>query len=215
MRKPLPRLICFVSALTGFIAFSGCSSPTPQPIPTGQKVARTPEELRVVRQPLEKLRAGNPGHELLSVPGIGDAMVSIFLTQDEAAALKTADRSQVFEVRYWYHEADYRSGSLGFGDVIGEADLESVRDGKTVIIDRTLCRLHHQTMTRGLARISYGLPMRQFVEALYHDFPHAAVKLGGCVIDYNSPQETPAYLCPVCDAAYQAWKPTFENQRAP
>lgn len=215
MRKHLPRLLCFVSVLAGFIAFSGCSSPTPQPIPTGQKIVRTPEELRVIRQPLEKLREGNAGHERLSVPGIGGTTVSLFLTQDEAALLKAADRSQVFEVRYWYHEADYRSGSLGFGDVIGEADLESVRDGETVIIDRTRCRLHNQAMTRSLARISYGLPMREYVEAHYHDFPNAAVKLGGCVITNTSPRETPAYVCPVCDAACQAWKPTPQKEPTP
>ena len=57
---------------------------------------------------------------------------------------------------------------------------------------------------------SYGLPMREFAEALNHDFPHAAVRLGGCVIMNDSPRETPAYVCPVCDAAYQAWKPSSQ-----
>ena len=215
MSENMPRLICIVSALAGLIAFSGCTSQTPQPIPTGQKVVRTPEELRVTRQPLEKLQAGTPDHERLSVLGGDGTTVSLFLTRDEAALLKAADHRQAFEIRYWYHEADYGFDALGFSGPRGEADLESVRNGETVIIDRTRCRLHNQVMTRRLVRINYGLPMRKFVEALYHDFPNAAVQLGGCVISNYSPRETPAYVCTVCDVAYQTWTPMSEKEPTP
>lgn len=215
MKKIVPRLICLVSAITGVALFSGCINQTPQPIPNGQKVARTAEELRTVRQPLEKLIAGEAGDESLSVPGASGKPVSLFLNADETSRLKAADRRQAIEVRYWYHEADYRSGSLGFGDVIGEADLESVRDGETVIIDRTRCRLHNQVMTRRLVPISYGLPMRKFIEAIYNEFPHPATQLGGCVISNDSPSETPAYVCPACDTAYQAWTPPPPKEPTP
>jgi len=215
MKRALFSLISFVSALAGVVAFSGCASQPPKPIPTGQSVVRTAEELRIFRQTLEKLQAGSHTNGALSVPDVSGKIVSLFLTDDEVALLKTADRRQAFEIRYWYHEADYGLEGLGFSEPRGEVDLESVRDGETVLIDRSRCRLHNQAMTRRPVRIRYGLPMREFTEALYHDFPNAAVKLGGCVIGNYSPKETPDYVCPVCDVAYQTWRPAFEKDRAP
>lgn len=211
----MPRLICIVSALACMIAFTGCINQTPQPIPTGVKTVRTAEELRVVRQPLAKLQVTEPAYTEFEVTGANGKPVLLFLNQDEAARLKAADRRQAFEIRYGYHDADYGLDGLGFSGPRGEADLESIRDGETVIIDRTRCRLHNQVMSRSLVRISYGLPMREFGEALWRDFPNAAVQLGGCVISNDSPKETPAYVCPVCDAAYQAWKPTPQKEPTP
>lgn len=209
MKRNMPDLIGFVSAIAGLVAFSSCASQPPKPIPTRQSVVRTAEKLHVVRQPLEKLQAGT-GTGALSVPGTNGQPVSLFLTDDEAALLKAANRSQSFEVRYWYHEAD-----SGFGVMPGQADLESVRDAETVIIDRSRCRLHNEVMTRRPVRISYGLPNREFVEAMHHNFPNAAIQLGGCVITGFSPKDSPAYVCPVCDVAYQTWRPASDKDRAP
>lgn len=206
----IPRLFYFVPVMAGLLALSGCTSHPPQPIPKGENVVRTTEELRAVRQPLEKLQAEDFGYEKLTVPSGSGKPTTLFLNRDEAARLKAADRRQAFEIRYWYHEAYY-----GFGGTVGEADVESIRDGETVIIDRTRCRLHNQVMSRRLVHISYGLPMREFAEALYQNFPNAAVQLGGCVINDHSPRDTPAYVCPVCDVAYQTWRPTSEKERAP
>lgn len=209
MKHNLPRLACFVSAMVGLVALSGCTSQTAQPIPTGQNIVRTAEELRVVRQALEQFHTRESGGETFSVPGASGKPVSLFLTADEAALLGPMDHRQILEVRYWYHEADY-----GFGET-GEAELESIRAGDTMILDRTRCRMHNQVMTRRAVRISYGLPRREFVEALHHDFPNAAIQLGGCVVTNFSAKETPAYVCAVCDVAYQTWWPTAEKERAP
>jgi hypothetical protein len=210
MIKNLPRLICFVSALAGFAAFSGCSSQTTRLLPTGEKIIRSAEELRVARQPLTWPQASAPGYADLELTGTDGKSLSLFLNRDEVALLKAADHRQAFEIRYWYYEETH-----GDSAPIGTAEVESIRDGQTLIIDHTRCRLHNQVMTRRLVRISYGLPMREYLEALYRDFPNAAVQMGGCVVSPDSPKETPAYVCPVCDAAYQAWKPTPQKEPTP
>ena len=194
-------------ALVGFVAVAGCASKPKRPeqsinILGSNKVTRTAEELRLVRQSLPLLKNTEFGHVQLDLPCGKGETVCLFLEPAEATQLKATDKHQVFEIRYWYSEdrSDY-------GSVYPRGALESIRDGQAVIVDRTRCQLHDQVMTRRPVHISYGLPMREFMEALNHDFPNAAVQLGGCVIMNDSPRETPAYVCPVCDAAYQAWKP--------
>ncbi|MFA6290033.1 MAG: hypothetical protein WC661_21825 [Opitutaceae bacterium] len=60
-------------------------------------------------------------------------------------------------------------------------------------------------MTRRLVPIGYGLPMPEFLEAMNLKFPNAALQMGGCCVSDSDPTEAPDYVCPVCEAAYQAW----------
>ena len=60
-------------------------------------------------------------------------------------------------------------------------------------------------MTRRLVPIEYGLPMSAFLSAANKKFPNAAFQMGGCCVSDLSPTEAPDYVCPVCEAAYQAW----------
>ena len=199
-----PRFLgCRVFTSLGLLLLGGCCTRPPRPAPPTALIqsprAPTAEKLRVVRQCIGPLKRTEFDTPYLEVPG-RDGPVQLYLREEERSRLGAEDPSQPLEIRYWYREETLFSGS-----VFGRGELASIRNAQAVILDRAICHRHNETMVRRPVPIEYGLPLREFMDTANRDFPHAAFQLGGCCVDTNSPQETPAYVCASCDRTYQAW----------
>ncbi len=169
------------------------------------RTIRTDEELREVRQRLALRHDPHFDSYYLEVvendTAPASAPLTISVSAAEALRLRSLDAERDHAIRFWYHErqiiADRR---------VGYAELASIGEAGSPVVDRGRCSLHGKPMERRRVPIHYGLPISEFLQA-YETFPHAAFVLGGCVIMDDSPTTEPAYVCAGCDAAYQAWTP--------
>lgn len=201
---PAPSLrLCLILAL--LLGLAGCQSTSlrDRDGTFSLKRERTAETLVRLTCELNLQRADDDGiYWNLIVPYGPDRRLSLFLSGENAALLLQKQTGGPVEVSFWYHEERVSNPKL----VFARGELVTVRDQNGPILDLTVCEVHGDAMTRKAVPISYGLPMREFAEALA-GFPHAPLMLGGCVVMHDDPKEAPAYVCPSCEKALADWAP--------
>ncbi len=211
-----PNLTPFILGALLVLAAGACSNSsrsTSHSIRLGSfNRTRTAEELRIFNGPLTITVDPQDGYGSVTIPGTDKAPLSLFLFPDDLSKLRALDKTQPYEVRYWYHEEGWLPDTM-----FGRGELASIRNAAGVILDRSRCAVHDFDMVRRPVPISYGMPMREQMDAMKRDFPHPAFTLGGCVIDEGAPKDETHYVCAKCDAAAKAWTASFltDRKRAP
>lgn len=200
------------SVLVGFgLLCVGCEVETLQisartrgPVP-GKPV----EEHRVTVRARPEIQAKD-GYSLLLLPAVKGRSIEVICDESFSPWFKALpkDRPLLFSVwqtkRVNWHTADGRE------EVSWESQIETIKDGDAVIHDAAVCPLHKTRMNRTDIEISYGLPVREFLEA-YEEFAGGpGFTLGGCVISDDSPRTARGYKCDECVAAYERWGQNFK-----
>jgi hypothetical protein len=202
---PAKPLLFLIGALLTLAAADCARHSTLLPARLGPaKTIRTAEEIRLYQGPLSITVDTELGYGNLGIPQAEQESFSLFIAPEDLPKLDKLDKTQPYEVRYWYYEESWGSGTR-----FRRGELVSIRNASGTVLDRSRCALHNLDMARRPVPITYGLPMREFVEAMKCDFPNPAFMLGGCVITDDSRKEAPHYVCAKCDAAAEAWSASF------
>lgn len=200
---PAPlRSLCLILPFLGLV---GCQS---QPRTTVDhyrleppKHERTAEKLVRVTCELDLQRANRPWLDWeLFVPYGPKHRMPLSVSEEHAATLLLKQTRGPFEISFWYHEIK-RSH---WNSALPHGELVAVRDQDGVVLDLSVCEIHGDTMIRKAVPILYGLPLKNFADALQR-FPHSPLVLGGCVTMHDDPKEMPAYVCPSCEKAFDSW----------
>jgi hypothetical protein len=94
-------------------------------------------------------------------------------------------------------------------DAAAHQQLVRVSEGDKVLLDRSICSLHHIKMEKRKVEISYGLwaPTSEADQYCVDHFPnYEDYALGGCVVTDNSPKSAVIYICPKCVAECNEYK---------
>jgi hypothetical protein len=94
--------------------------------------------------------------------------------------------------------------------------LVRVSEGDKVLLDRSVCSLHHVKMEKRKVEIIYGLWAPPSEADLYcvNHFPHCAdYALGGCAVTDDSPKSAVIYICPKCVAECNEYKRQHPEKR--
>jgi hypothetical protein len=74
----------------------------------------------------------------------------------------------------------------------------------------TKCELHDRELLEGSQEIRWGLPLPPpdgYLDDAEKSFPNSnSWRLGGCVIDLDSPARETVKYCPACREAEKAWQ---------
>ena len=113
------------------------------------------------------------------------------------------DRELVFTVwqtkRVAWHTDD---GEESFS---WDSEIETIKDGPTLLYDAAICPIHKVRMDRGEIQLSHGLPSKEFMDA-YDGFSGGpGFEMAGCVIVAGEPTTKFGYTCVECVAAYRRW----------
>lgn len=200
---PTPlRCLCLMLPLLGL---AGCQSKPETTIGhfslEPPKLERSAEILVHLTCELDLQRAdGEWLYWELFVPYGPKHRMSLFVSEENATPLLLKQTGGPVEISFWYHEETRSHWDSAFP----HGELVAVRNQDGVVLDLSVCEIHGDTMTRQAVPILYGLPLRNFAEALARS-PHAPLILGGCVTMTGDPTEEPAYVCPSCEKAFAAW----------
>lgn len=69
------------------------------------------------------------------------------------------------------------------------------------------CGLHNSKMWPGIAHITYGRPVGEYLDARECEFPNSRLRvLGGCLVKPISPKHRLVLFCPTCRKAETEWR---------
>jgi hypothetical protein len=205
MRPPRALLALLLAALAGSPQVS-CSHRTRPDFAPPRSPSPKPEETeRTVRQTLVISRDTGSRHDILEVHSPTQPRpIALYLRPGELAALRPVPADAEVEITYWEYPARFTPEPRP--SLIGE--LERVRLGPRLLLDRSRCERHDVKMPRDIATLIYGVPAPEFAQAWENYFPNAALSPGGPVMTAHSPPRTVRYVCPICDEALRHWKNT-------
>jgi hypothetical protein len=173
---------------------------TPVPVPN-----TPPEEVHITVRGLPTFR-----HEdvlsYLVLPTVDGRQVEVpFTPEHEPKWMKVMPRERVLDFTLWQDKRVLARYESGREDCYWQSSVETIKDGAQTLYDARICSRHSVQMQRALVRISYGLPMPGFLEAMKKDFPGGpGFVLGGCCVE--SEAQAWGYRCSECVAAYNHWE---------
>jgi hypothetical protein len=153
-------------------------------------------------------------YSLLLLPAIKGRPIEVICGVEFSPWYATLPRGKKVTFTVWQTKEVSRHTRAGKEDFTWSSEIETIRDGDTVLYDAALCPLHHTRMVRADIEISYGLPMREFLDAMEQFHGGPGFTLGGCVVSDISPRSERGYQCAECVTAYERWEKKWEEQVA-
>jgi hypothetical protein len=170
------------------------------------------EEYRVVVTAKPEIRKEDH-YDMLLLPAVEGRTIEVFCDR-EYSWYRALNKEKELTFAVWQTKEVLRHMAGAKEDFIWRSEIETITDGSTGLYDAAICPLHHTRMKRGDVEISYGLPMREFMDALKDFSGGPGFTLGGCVVTEGSPQTERGYLCDECVALYQRWEKKIQAELA-
>lgn len=153
------------------------------------------------------------GYSQLVLPAVKGRPVEVICDPTYSPWFASLSRNKELTFTLWQSKQVMSHTDEGEESFFWLSEIETIKDGPTLLYDAAICPLHEIRMRRCEIDISYGLPTKDFMDA-YHGFSGGpGFVMGGCVVTDGSPTTTFGYKCDRCVAAYQRWSADWNTER--
>jgi len=152
-------------------------------------------------------------YSLLRLPAIEGRSIEIVCDPSFSPWLTGLPRERELTFTVWQTKRVSWHTDDGKEEFSWESEIETIKDGPTLIYDAAICPLHKVRMKRCEIDISHGLPMKEFIDAYKGFSGGPGFELAGCVSMAGEPTTKFGYKCERCVAAYECWSADWKAER--
>jgi len=204
-----------VALLGAALLLTGCEEEPPEVVDKrmGPVPGKPIEEHHAVVTAVPAIQSKGD-YSLLLLPAVKGRSIQVICGADFSPWYASLPKGKKLTFTLWQTKEVSWHTPEGKEDFTWSSEIETIRDGDALLYDAAICPLHHTRMARTDIEISYGLPMREFLDAMEQFHGGPGFRLGGCVVSDISPRSERGYKCAECVAAYGRWEKKWEAEVA-